>query len=112
MVNPIIRPLVEEIVRKRPSNIASFINEYSFRLMSNLFISQIKATTRPYTQILKTNPKKLRLSFTVPLRKRKRRNRKRRRVVKASALKPLANITSRLNTLPNLFPKMRRPRHR
>jgi hypothetical protein len=33
-VNPIIRPLVEEIVRKRPSNIAAFINEYSFRLMS------------------------------------------------------------------------------
>lgn len=34
-VNPIIRPLVEEIVRKRPSNIASFINEYSFKLMSS-----------------------------------------------------------------------------
>ena len=34
-VNPIIRPLVEEIVRKRPSNIPSFINEYTFKLMSN-----------------------------------------------------------------------------
>lgn len=33
-VNPIIRPLVEEIVRKKPSNIPAFINEYSFKLMS------------------------------------------------------------------------------
>ena len=29
-----MRPLVEEIVRKRPANIAAFINEYSFKLMS------------------------------------------------------------------------------
>ena len=35
-VNPVIRPLVEEIVRKRPTNIAGFINEYSFRLMSTI----------------------------------------------------------------------------
>ena len=33
-VNPVIRPLVEEIVRKRPSNLPGFINEYSFKLMS------------------------------------------------------------------------------
>ena len=36
-VNPVIRPLVEEIVRKRPSNIPGFINEYTFKLISKTF---------------------------------------------------------------------------
>lgn len=45
-VNPVIRPLVEEIVRKRPSNIPGFINEFSFKLMSkDLFTQATKTRT-------------------------------------------------------------------
>ena len=33
-VNPVLQPLVEELVKKRPSNVAAFINEYSGKLLS------------------------------------------------------------------------------
>lgn len=50
-VNPIIRPLVEEIVRKRPGNIVAFMNEYTHRMMSKpVFYLDMKTTEMPESE--------------------------------------------------------------
>ena len=60
-VDPIIRPLVEEIVRKRPSNIVSFINEYSFKLISNSIFIKVTKTQKKFTLTQKKKTRNNRL---------------------------------------------------
>lgn len=104
-VNPIIRPLVEEIVRKRPSNIPSFINEYTFKMMSNSHTIQTTATSATYTLTQRTSLKKLRPNYCVGFRRKRRRKWKRRTAVKASAPKCSGSSTRKANSPPKLFPK-------
>ena len=72
-VNPVIRPLVEEIVRKRPSNIAGFINEYSFKLMSKALSIKITRMKQDFNRTPMKKPKKFRLSFWRKLEERKKK---------------------------------------
>lgn len=92
-VNPVIRPLVEEIVRKRPSNIAGFINEYSFRLMSKTFSIQITKMKPDSNQTQMKKVKKFRLSFCGNWKNARKRKLKKRIVVKALVLKCLDSST-------------------
>jgi len=99
-VNPVIRPLVEEIVRKRPSNIAGFINEYSFRLMSKSYSIKITKMKRDSIPIQMKIAKKLRLSFCADWKNAKKRKLIKRIVAKASVRKSLDNSMSRWNFSP------------
>lgn len=61
-VNPVIRPLVEEIVRKRPSNIPGFINEFSTKLMSKDLLTQATRTRADSSPTQMRTPRKPRPS--------------------------------------------------
>jgi polyphosphate kinase len=99
-VNPVIRPLVVEIVRKRPSNIAGFINEYSFRLMSKSLSIQT-TRTNPDSSLIPTKiAKRLKLSFCASCKNARRRKLRKRIVVKASVLNASANSTLRSSSRP------------
>ena len=99
-VNPIIRPLVEEIVRKRPSNIPGFINEYSFKLMSNSFITQITNKDQESNLNQMKNRKKPKPNFYANWRKRRKRNSRKRTVAKESVQKCLVSSIRRLSSNP------------
>jgi hypothetical protein len=94
-VNPIIRPLVEEIVRKRPSSIAAFINEYSFRLMSNSSLTQLTNIHKIFIQIPMKKLKKCKQSSSKNYKKKRRRKWKRKIVGKALVLRSLASLTKK-----------------
>ena len=109
-VNPVIRPLVEEIVRKRPSNIAGFINEYSFKLMSKALSIKITRMKPDFNRTPMKKPKTLRLSFCANWKSVRRRKLRKKIVVKASVLKSSGNSMSRLNSKRKLSPKLLRPK--
>ena len=111
-VNPVIRPLVEEIVRKRPSNIPGYINEYTFKLMSNYYDIKITEKRLVLNLIQMKKMKKKKLSSCANLRLRRKRRLTRNTVGKESVLRSLVNSTKRLNLYPVLLPKVQRQRIR
>jgi hypothetical protein len=50
-VNPVIKPLIDELIRKKPSNVVAFIHEYTFKLMGSIEYIQLKKKIRKYSQI-------------------------------------------------------------
>ena len=99
-VNPVIRPLVEEIVRKRPSNIAGFINEYSFRLMSKGLSIQTTRTKPDFSLTPMKIAKRPKQSFCANWRSARRRKLRKSTVVRASVLNASDSSTSRLSSSP------------
>lgn len=108
-VNPIIRPLVEEIVKKRPSNIPAFINEYSFKLMSTQTTIQATKTPMISTQIQIRILKNNRQSSSANSKKKRRKSSRRRTVARASVQKSSGSSTKRQNGLPRWCPKNQKP---
>lgn len=92
-VNPVIRPLVEEIVRKRPSNIAGFINEYSFRLMSKALSIQTTRTKTGCSLTPMKRAKRPKQNYSANSKSARRRKPIKRTVAKASVLSVLDNST-------------------
>jgi hypothetical protein len=99
-VNPIIRPLVEEIVRKRPSNIPAFINEYSFKLMSTSAIIQATRTPTISIPTPTPRPRSSRQSSCASWKKKRRRSWKRRTAARVSVQKFLGSSTKKVSGLP------------
>jgi hypothetical protein len=97
--------MVEEIVRKRPSNILAFIHEYSLRLMGNFPFIQPTVTIADSIRTKTRNRKKRRRSTCAPTRRRKRRRLKKEEADRESALRYSESLTKRQTILPKLLPK-------